>query len=65
MQKIIDSDANLKEFENSFIGFNQQVVTNLSSTIVRECLKNNKKIDFLIPEEVLNYIKENNLYIEE
>ena len=37
-------------------------LSNISSTLIREYLKNNQSISHLVPESVQNYIKENNLY---
>lgn len=39
-----------------------QVITNISSTIVRERIINNQTIDFIIPALISNYIRKNNLY---
>ena len=34
----------------------------ISSTIIRERIKENKRVDFFLPKEVLEYIEKNNLY---
>lgn len=39
------------------------ITTNLSSTIIRERIKNGKSIAHLVPKRVENYIKENKLYV--
>lgn len=62
MDEIIESQEFLQKYRNSFIKYNQLIRTNLSSTYVREKLKEGKSVKYLMPEEVANYIKENNLY---
>jgi nicotinamide mononucleotide adenylyltransferase len=59
----IDSTlANLKQWEKN-IHITRQVVTNdISSTKIRLLLKRNMSIDFLIPDDVISYIYEHNLY---
>lgn len=37
--------------------------TDISSTDIRKALKDNENVEKLIPNKVLNYIKENNLYL--
>jgi nicotinate-nucleotide adenylyltransferase len=39
-----------------------QIVTNLSSTLVRERIDKNQTIDFIVPSSIANYIHKNNLY---
>lgn len=62
MFEIINSQEFLKQHSTSFIKFNQTIKTSMSSTYVRNNLKNNKTVKYLMPESVYNYIKENNLY---
>ncbi|MDP3988492.1 MAG: nicotinate (nicotinamide) nucleotide adenylyltransferase [Candidatus Levybacteria bacterium] len=38
------------------------VTTNISSTIIRRRIKEGKSIEYLVPKEVEEYIRENNLY---
>ncbi len=49
------------KYKDKFIVFNYH--NNTSSTMVREYLKNNKDTKNILDNDVLNYIKENNLYI--
>ena len=62
IEEIIQADDFLKENESSFIKAQNNITTNLSSTFVREKLKENKSIRYLTPDEILFYIKENKLY---
>ena len=62
IDKIISSQDFLQKYQKSFIRYPQKIVTNLSSTYIRESLKKNHDINFLLPKEVYQYIKENNLY---
>jgi len=39
-----------------------QVITNISSTMIRNRLKNNLKIDYLLPPKISNYLKQNSLF---
>jgi nicotinate-nucleotide adenylyltransferase len=60
-----NSDARTKEKTSRF--FNRAIfvdtpVIDISSTLIRERIKNNLPADFLVPEKVLKYINENNLY---
>lgn len=62
-EEIINNDDFLIKYKNSFILLKESIRTNLSSTFVRKNLKEGKSIKYLIPEEVLKYIKDNNLYV--
>lgn len=61
--KIMESDEFLIKHKYSFIPLKQTIRTNLSSTFVRKNIKEGKSVKYLIPDEILNYIKNNNLYI--
>lgn len=61
-EKIMNNDEFLIKYKNSFILLKETIKTNLSSTLVRKNLKEGKSIKYLIPDEVLQYIKNNNLY---
>lgn len=62
MDSIIESNKFLKTNKESFIKVEKNIKTNLSSTYVREKLKEGKSIRYIAPEEVIVYIKQNNLY---
>lgn len=62
MEEIIEADEFLKKYRQAFIKFNNPIRTNLSSSFVREQLKEGKSIEYLTPDLVIDYIKERNLY---
>ena len=62
MEEIIETDEFLKKYRQAFIKFNNPIRTNLSSSFVREQLKEGKSIEYLTPDLVIDYIKERNLY---
>lgn len=62
IEDIIESHKLLKENKSSFIKVQNNIISNLSSTYVREKLKNKESIRYLTPDKVIKYIKENNLY---
>ena len=59
---IIESNEFLKNNKESVIKVKKNIKTNLSSTYVRGKIKEGKSIKYLAPEEVIEYIKQNNLY---
>ena len=62
-EKIIEKDEFLTKHQNSFISLKENIRTNLSSSFERKKIKEGKSVKYLIPEEVLQYIKDNNLYV--
>lgn len=62
-EEIINKDEFLIKYRKSFILLKDTVKTNLSSTYARKKIKEGKNIRYLIPDEVLKYIKDNNLFI--
>lgn len=62
-EEIIKSNKLLSKYFSSFIINNISLRTNLSSTFVRNEIKNQHSVRYLLPDEVINYIEENNLYI--
>lgn len=62
MEEIIEKNPFLKKHENSFIKVKNNVRSNLSSTFVRQKIKEGKSIRYLTPDEVYQYIEENKLF---
>ena len=63
IDNIISNDKLLSRYKNSFVKANTSIRTNLSSTYVRNLIKNKKQIRYLLPDEVIDYIYKNNLYV--
>lgn len=63
IEEIINNDELLSKYKKSFIKSNSYIRTNLSSTYVRNLIKNKKEIKYLLPDEVIEYIYKNNLYL--
>ena len=61
MDEIIDNNVKLKDYENSFIKVEESVRSDCSSTLLREKLRQNKSIRYLVPDEVYNYIHSNKI----
>ena len=62
MYSIIEQDEFLKKNKNCFIKLKENIRSNISSTFARDKLKRGKSIRYLTPDEVYNYINENNIY---
>lgn len=62
MYSIIEQDEFLKKNKDCFIKLKENIRSNISSTFARDKLKRGKSIRYLTPDEVYNYINENNLY---
>lgn len=62
MYSIIEQDEFLKKNKNCFIKLKENIRSNISSTFARDKLKRGKSIRYLTPDEVYNYINENDLY---
>ena len=62
MEEIIQNNELLKKHRQAFIKAKDTIKSNLSSTFVREKIKNGKSIRYLTPDEVITYIKEHQLY---
>lgn len=62
IEEIIQSNEFLNKNKQAFIKTKNNITSNLSSTFVREKLKNSKSIRYLAPDEVVSYILENKLY---
>ena len=62
MEEIIEKNAFLRNHRQTFIKAKDNIKSNLSSTFVRDKIKNGKSIRYLTPDEVITYIKEHHLY---
>ncbi|MCI8965466.1 MAG: nicotinate (nicotinamide) nucleotide adenylyltransferase [Clostridia bacterium] len=62
IENIINGNNKLKENKDTFIETRNNITTSLSSSYIRERIKNNKSIRYLLPEEIINYIEKNKLY---
>lgn len=61
-EEIIETNKFLKENRQAFIKVKNIIKSGLSSTLVREKIKEGKSIRYLTPDEIVSYIKQNNLY---
>ena len=62
VEEIIQSSDFLKKNRDAFVEAKNSIVSNLSSSLVREKLKKGKSIQYLTPDEVMHYIMKNKLY---
>ena len=62
MEDIIKNDVFLKQHKEAFMKLDNAIYTNLSSTYVREKIKNGESVKYLMPDKVYQYIRENKLY---
>ena len=60
---IVKNSKFLKQYKEKFIKVNTQIHSNLSSTFVRNEVKNGRSIRYLTPDEVVDYINKNKLYM--
>lgn len=64
IEEIIVKNELLNCYKENIIKLNEEIRSNYSSTYVRSQIKKQKSVRYLMPEEVYEYIKINNLYIE-
>ncbi len=62
IKNIINSNDFLKNNSSVFIKAKNTIVSNLSSTFIRDKIRNGKSVRYLTPDEVISYINNNNLY---
>lgn len=65
LEEIINNNEFLKKNENSFIKVKNNIRSSLSSSFVREKIREGKSIRYFTPDEVYSYIKANNLFKDE
>lgn len=63
IEDIISSNSLLSKYKNSIIEIDTEGEFFVSSTIVRDCILKDEDVSLYIEEEIENYIKLNNLYI--
>lgn len=63
VQKIISHNKLLSIYSSNIIECKSKIRTNLSSSLIRNLIKEKKSIKYLLPDEIIEYIKNNNLYI--
>ena len=62
IEEILKSNGFLNKNKQEFIKEKDNITSNLSSTFVRNKLKNGKSVRYLTTDEVVSYIEENKLY---
>ena len=62
IENILNENELLKRYQSNFTKINQGIKTNFNSRYIRNQIKNNKSIRYLVPDQVYQYIKENKLY---
>lgn len=63
IEKLIASDEILNECKGNIKIVDEIVPNRISSTIVRDCVSRSLSVKYLVPDEVIDYIKQHNLYI--
>lgn len=64
IEEIIEKNELLNCYKENIIKLNEEIRSNYSSTYVRSQIRKQKSVRYLMPDEVYEYIKINNLYIE-
>lgn len=64
IEEIIEKNELLNCYKENVIKLSEEIRSNYSSTYVRSQIKKQKSVRYLMPDEVYEYIKINNLYIE-
>lgn len=62
VKEIIENNSLLLKNKKNIIKMNQEIRSNCSSTYIRNQLKNEKSVKYLVPEEVIEYIEKYKLY---
>ncbi|XP_078166134.1 nicotinamide/nicotinic acid mononucleotide adenylyltransferase-like isoform X3 [Carex rostrata] len=63
IDKIICNNEILSENKNNIISVDEIVPNQISSTRVRECIRKGLSVKYLICDEVIDYVKDNQLYL--
>lgn len=62
IEEIIQASKFLRDNKQAFRKAENKIKSNLSSTLARERIRTGKSIRYMAPDEVVSYIKENDLY---
>ncbi|URE35218.1 hypothetical protein MUK42_37439 [Musa troglodytarum] len=65
IEKIISSDEILQENKNNIFSVDEIVPNQISSTRVRDCIRRGLSVKYLTPDEVIDYIKDQKLYVSD
>ncbi|CAL9188848.1 unnamed protein product [Musa hybrid cultivar] len=65
IEKIISTDEILQENKNNIFSVDEIVPNQISSTRVRDCIRRGLSVKYLTPDEVIDYIKDQKLYVSE
>lgn len=61
-EKIVNNNIDIKKHKDNFEVVSNHKYNNISSSLVRDKIKKNEDVSDLVPKEIAEYIKENNLY---
>ena len=61
-EELILQKSKIDKKYNTSINFLDIIDLEISSSVIRERIKNGKRVDFFLPESVLNFIIDNNIY---
>lgn len=62
--EIIEKNELLSCYKENIIKLDEEIRSNFSSTYIRSQIKKQKSVRYFMPDEVYEYIKKNNLYME-
>ncbi len=63
IEEIISQSKLLSAYRSSIIESHSKIKIHLSSSMVRNLIKERKSVRYLLPDEIIDYIEKNNLYI--
>lgn len=61
---IIKSNKEINKYRDNFFIVSDEKYMNISSSIVRDKIRNREEILDIVPNEIINYIRENHLYTD-
>lgn len=64
IEKVVRDNDILNEYKANIIIVNEVVPNQISSTRIRNCISRGLSIKYLTADEVIDYIKQNNLYMD-